>query len=151
MLAYAEAVLGSRPGLPAQAALVARLAAGGVFMATGVAKFTHHAREVDSFRKYGLPDPEVLSYAIGVVELGGALLLLSGLLVRPAALMLAGNMVGAISTGGVKDGGWINLGLAPAMLATMLFLLWTGPGVLAVDRLVLRRFARRLGGPSPTG
>ena len=42
-------------------------------------------------------------------------------------------MVGAIATAGVMDGGSFHLGVAPAMLVAMLFLLWAGSGVLAVD------------------
>lgn len=135
----AHAVLNSRPGIPALGALAARLCAGGIFLGFGMGKFTRHSAEAHSFDRYGLPFPDTFTYLIGVVEVGGGLLLIAGLLVRPAALMLAGNMVGAISTAGVKEGGAVNLGLAPVLLVTMLFLLWAGPGRLALDCVLARK------------
>jgi hypothetical protein len=44
-----------------------------------------------------------------------------------AALALAANMVGAIATGPV-DGGFVNLGLAPTLLATMPSIVRIGAG-----------------------
>jgi putative oxidoreductase len=43
-------------------------------------------------------------------------------------------MVGAIATAGVVVGGPIHLGLAPALLVAMLYLLWAGSGPAAIDR-----------------
>src|SRR5712691_7436030 len=139
----ARAVLRIRPGYPALAALGVRLAAGGTFIGFGMSKFTKHAAEAQSFDRYGLPAPDTFAYLIGVVELGGAVLLIGGLLVRPAALMLAGDMVGAITTAGVKEGGVVHLGLAPSLLLTMLFLLWAGAGLFALDRRLLEQLAAR--------
>jgi putative oxidoreductase len=76
-----------------------------------------------------------------VVEIVGGLLLLLGLATRPAALMLAGDMVGAIVTAGRVEGGAINLGLAPALLLGMLVLLWIGPGRWALDGRLARSSA----------
>jgi len=42
-------------------------------------------------------------------------------------------MVGAIAAAGPVEGGAINLGLAPALLLAMLFLVWTGAGRFALD------------------
>jgi putative oxidoreductase len=65
--------------------------------------------------------------------------LVLGLLTRLAALFLAGDMIGAISTAGRVEGGSFNLGIAPTLFVAMLFLLWAGPGLLAFDnRLVTR-------------
>jgi len=41
--------------------------------------------------------------------------------------------VGAIATAGRVEGGSFNLGVAPALLLAMLFLVWAGPGRLALD------------------
>src|SRR3954452_698671 len=118
-----ERLLTSRlTGGGAAAAAVVRIAAGGVFLVFGGAKFAHHQMEVDSFDKYGLPSPDTFVYLIGVVEVVGGLLLILGLVTRLAALMMAGDMVGAIVAGGGTEGGVINLGLAPALLIAMLFL-----------------------------
>jgi putative oxidoreductase len=113
---------------------VLRIAAGVVFVAFGIGKFTQHAREVDSFRTYGLPSPDAFVTAIGVLEIGGGLMLIFGLLVPLAALALAGDMVGAIVVSGIKEGELISLTLAPALLVAMLAL--------------LRDWLRRLG-PAP--
>jgi putative oxidoreductase len=94
---------------------------------------------VESFTGYGLPAPEVFVSVIGVVELTGGLLFLAGLLTRPAALMIAGNMVGAIVTSGILKGETISLTLAPALFLSACFLLWAGGGARSVDAVLARR------------
>ena len=100
-----------------------RVAAGVVFVVFGIGKFTQHGTEVDSFREYGLPAPDAFVSAIGVLEVAGGLMLIAGILVWPAALALAGDMVGAIVLSGIKEGEAISLTLAPALLAVMVALL----------------------------
>ena len=130
-------VAGPTRGPRAIAALAARVVGGGVFVAFGVGKFTQHASEVASFEDYGLPAPDAFVYAIGVVEVVGGLLLVLGFLTRPAALVLAGDMVAAIIVSGIALGEGVSLTVAPAELAVCLYLLWTGPGILALDRLLM--------------
>jgi len=130
-------VAGPTRGPRAIAALAARVVGGGVFVAFGVGKFTQHASEVASFEDYGLPAPDAFVYAIGVVELVGGLLLVLGFLTRPAALVLAGDMVAAVIVSGVALGEVVSLTVAPAELAVCLYLLWTGPGMLALDRVFM--------------
>jgi putative oxidoreductase len=101
-----------------------------VFVAFGAGKFVNHGSELASFKTYGLPAPEVWVIVIGVIELIGGLLLIAGILTRPAALVLAGDMVGAIIVSGIAKGELISLTLAPAELLAMLVLLWTGAGAL---------------------
>ena len=60
----------------------------------------------------------------------------------PATMLVAGNMIGAIATGGRVDGGFVNLALAPILLAAMLFLVYAGAGRWSVDSL-LRPWAAR--------
>ena len=115
-------------------ALLARLGAGAVFVVFGIAKFTNHPSEVSSFRTYGLPSPDVFVYGVGVLEIAGGTLLIVGLLTRRVAVALAGDMVGAIILSGVGQGEFVSLTLAPAQLAVMLFLVWSGPGRFALDR-----------------
>ncbi len=102
-----------------------RVAAGIVFVAFGAGKFTDHESEVDSFRSYGLPEPDAFVYAIGVLEVTGGLMLIAGMLTWVAALALAGDMVGAIVVSGIGEGELISLTLAPALLAVMVALLVT--------------------------
>jgi putative oxidoreductase len=127
-------VAGPTVGPRASSALLARLGAGAVFVAFGVAKFTSHASELASFTKYGLPSPDAFVYAIGVLEVVGGLLLILGLATRLAGLALAGDMVGAIVVSGIGRGELVSLTLAPAQLVAMLFLLRVGPGRWALDR-----------------
>jgi putative oxidoreductase len=126
-------------------ALVARVVGGGVFVVFGLAKFVNHASEVDSFRDYGLPAPGAFVVVIGVVEIVGGLLLILGLATRPAALVLAGDMVGAIIVSGIALGEPISLTLAPTELVLCLFLLWKGPGAYALDTRLSRSRARAPG------
>jgi putative oxidoreductase len=103
-----------------------RVAAGVVFVVFGVAKFSRHASEVDSFRQYGLPAPDAFVYAIGALEVVAGLMLIAGVLVWVAALTMAGNMTGAIVVSGLGEGEVVpSLTLAPALLAVMLAVLVT--------------------------
>ena len=129
-----EQVMRSRlDGAAAYFTAAVRVVTGVVFLSVSTGKFVDHAQEAMDFKSYGVPVADTAVYLVGAVELVGGLLLVVGLLTRVAALLLAANMVGAISTAGVKEGGSFNLGLAPALLVAMLFLLWAGPGVPALD------------------
>lgn len=110
-----------------------RIFTGLVFVFFGALKFVAHDLEVDEFVKYGFSDPSLIVYLVGLLEVGGGLMLLLGIGTRLAALGLAINMAGAIATAGVKVGGWFHLGVAPALLAAMLYLLWVGSGSFAPD------------------
>ena len=85
--------------------------------------------------------PFTMGGAAGIIELVAGLLLVVGLFTRPVALLLALNLVGAIATAGRIDGGTFHLGVAPAMLVAMLFLVWAGSGRLALDRAMRVRIA----------
>jgi putative oxidoreductase len=124
-------------GSAAYFATAVRVVAGAVFVSVSTGKFLDHMQESVDFESYGVPVPDAAVYVVGTVELVGGLLLVVGLFTRIAAFLLAANMVGAISTAGVMEGGSFHLGVAPALLVAMLFLLWAGPGALALDnRLV---------------
>jgi putative oxidoreductase len=109
------------------ALLVLRLAAGGVFVVFGIGKFVNHGSELASFKTYGLPAPEVFVIVVGLIEVIAGLLLVAGRFFRPAALVLAGDMVAAIVVSGLGQWEPISLTLAPALLIAMLVLLRTGP------------------------
>lgn len=112
------------PAAHPRLALAVRITAGVVFVIFGVGKFVAHGAELDSFRGYGLPAPEVAVIVIGVVEVLGGVLLLTGRLVRPAAALLAANMVGAIVVSGIGEGEVVpSLTLAPLLLVAMVWLL----------------------------
>jgi putative oxidoreductase len=133
---------GTRPqGAGAWATTVVRVVTGALFVSFSLGKFVDHAQESADFDHYGIPAPEVATYLVGALELVGGILLLVGLLTRPAALLLALNLVGAIATAGRVDGGTFHLGVGPAMLVAMLFLVWAGSGRLALDRTLRVRAA----------
>ncbi len=112
---------------------VVRIVSGLAFVVFSSGKFLDHAKEVADFDAWGVPWPEGAVYVVGVLELVGGILLISGLLTRLAALGLAGDMVGAIATAGRVEGGVFHLGVAPLMLAIMGYLVWAGPGRWSLD------------------
>lgn len=123
-----------------------RLASAVVFVLFGVGKFANHASELASFQGYGLPAPDAFVYAVGVAEVGGGALLGLGVLVRPAAIVLAGDMVGAIAVSGIARGETVSLTLAPTLLVAMIFLALGAPGARSRpprDRARPRDHARR--------
>ncbi len=132
--------------MPAVAAL--RIAAGVVLVLFSAGKFVHHGAEAAAFDRYGIPFPEVATGLVGLLELGGGLLLVAGLLTRPVALLLAGNMLGAVLTAGRIDGGAVHLGLAPALLAVMVLLVWAGAGRPSADALLSRAASGRPAAPT---
>ena len=125
-----------------RALLLLRLLAGGVFVVFGIGKFVDHASELASFKAYGLPAPDALVVIVGLIEVFGGSLLIAGVLTRAAALVLAGNMVGAIIVSGIAKGELISLTLAPAELVAMLVLLWYGPGAHSLSSELNRRRLR---------
>jgi putative oxidoreductase len=128
-------------GVAAWITTVVRVGTGVLFVTFSLGKFVDHASESADFDRYGVPAPEVATYFVGTLELVAGVLLVVGLLTRPAALLLALNLVGAIATAGRVDGGSFHLGVGPAMLFAMLYLVWAGSGRLALDRVMRARLA----------
>jgi putative oxidoreductase len=119
--------------------------AGAIFIAFGAAKFLNHGSELASFQAYGLPSPDLFVSAIGVLELVGGVALVLGLGTRLTAVVLAGDMVGAIVVSGLARGEIVSLTLAPVLLLAMLFLVWTGGGRHAFERRLGPESERRKG------
>lgn len=130
-------------GRAAVATAVLRVVTGMLFVLAGSLKFLAHELELAEFILYGFPDSSLVVYLVGLAEVGGGLLLVLGLGTRPAAAGLAVVMAGAVLTAGIRVGGPIHLGVAPALLVAMLYLLWAGPGRGAVDRRVAERLVGR--------
>jgi len=106
------------------------------------------------FTKMGIPGP--LAFLAIVAELGGALLLISGLLTRLGALAIIGVMLGAVALVHVPHGFFMNWagkqageGFEYHLLAIALGLvcLLEGGGRVSIDRALARRRPR--GGVSP--
>jgi putative oxidoreductase len=101
-------------------------------------------KEAADYEKYGVPLPDIAVWVSGTVEVVGGALLVMGLLTRLAAALLAMNLVVAISTAGVMEGGTFHLGVGPALLVAMLFVVWAGGGAFSLDG----RWARRHHSPA---
>jgi putative oxidoreductase len=131
-----QKALAPRDGAASWFAAVVRVVAGAAFILFGIGKFADHMKEAVDFDKYGVPLPDIAVWVSGTIEVVGGALLVIGLLTRLAAALLAANLVVAISTAGVMEGGTFHLGVGPALLVAMLFLLWAGGGKYSLDRRV---------------
>ena len=112
---------------------VLRVALGVFFVQTGAGKFLNHDAYVRRFERWGLPAPELTTYATGSIEVVMGLSLIVGWLVRPAALLLIGTMAGAVLTAGRVDGGR-DLWLPPLVAVLLAGLVRVGGGRLQVAR-----------------
>ena len=113
--------------------MAVRWLAGVVLVSVSLSKFTRHEDLVAAFERYGIPFPEQSVYLAGTIELLGGVLLVLGLLTRLASLAVAGNMFVAVLTGGRIDVDFYHTGLGSLLFLAALFLLWSGPGRLAID------------------
>jgi uncharacterized membrane protein YphA (DoxX/SURF4 family) len=123
------------PGPPLWATLVVRVILAAVFIPVGLGKFVNHDTYVERFERWGFGAAAgEVAILVGVVELTCGLMLLLGVAPRAAALVLIGNMIGAIATAGRIDGGqdvWLPLVLI-ALLAAVVR--WGGGRWTAVRR-----------------
>ncbi|MEO3802458.1 DoxX family protein [Nonomuraea sp. B1E8] len=128
------------------AALIARVVTGVIFLAHGWQKWQGGlGATAQGFRESGIPLPELAASYATVVETVGGIFLILGLLVRPVALLLLINMLGAIFfvhwglTPMTSDNGWE----LPAALGTLsLLFLVLGGGRFGLDGIV-RTMSRR--------
>lgn len=139
------------------AALLIRLAVGGIFLSEGVQKFIYSAsRGAGRFEKIGLPAAEILGPMVGGFEILCGALVLVGLFTRLASIPLLAIMCVALITTKVPIllghsywglslrelsgyGFWSMAHEARtdfAMLTGSLFLLFSGAGPLSLDRLL---------------
>jgi putative oxidoreductase len=94
------------PGAPLWATLVLRVALAALYIPTGLGKFVNHDTYVERFERWGFGAAAgEVALLVGTVEVIGGLMLLLGVAPRLAALVLSGNMVGALATAGRIDGG----------------------------------------------
>jgi putative oxidoreductase len=151
------------PASGPSAILLIRVMAGGVFLWEGVLKFVFPmSLGVRRFLLIGLPAPELLAPAIGVLEIVTGALLIVGLFTRPAAIILTADIIVAIVTTKIplflgttrlplppvapQTGFWALLHESRsdyAQLLFTLFLLVAGAGVWSVDAMLTRRRAQR--------
>jgi putative oxidoreductase len=116
-----------------------RLVAGVFLVGVGTGKFTDHASELADFRRYGVPLAELAVPLTGTVEVVGGLCVVGGLLIRPAAALVALNLLGALLTAGLTDGGTFHLVVGPVTMVAMVVLVVTGAPAPSVDAYLLSR------------
>ena len=140
------------------AIILLRLMAGGVFLWEGMLKFIYVNQGVGRFTKLGLPFPQATANMVGVLEIVGGILLITGFLTRPIAIPFVIEMLVAIlSTKISLYMGTSSLPLPPvpprigfwavlheirseyAQLMTTMFLLIAGPGRWSLDALLVRK------------
>ena len=121
------------------ALLALRIVTGVFLVGVGIGKFTDRASEIADFRHYGVPLPEVAVSVAGVVEIVGGICVVVGFLVRPAAAVVALNLLVALLTAGVTDGGTFHLVVGPTVMLAMIVLVVTGAPAPSVDAYLLRR------------
>ncbi|HEU5172466.1 MAG TPA: DoxX family protein, partial [Nitrososphaeraceae archaeon] len=100
-------------------------------------KLVDIANSQNSFINMGLP-PE-LAIIIGLLEFIGGIAILSGVLTRISAILLAIDMIGAILTVKLSKGFIGGFELDLLYLAIMISLILTGPGSLSIEKNILRR------------
>jgi uncharacterized membrane protein YphA (DoxX/SURF4 family) len=151
--------------------LAIRLMAGGVFLSEGLLKFVYVNQGVGRFTKLGMPMPAVLAPAIALLEIGGGLLLITGLGTRLISVPFILEMVVAVLS--TKIGLYFGTSPLPkppalpvvgwwavlhesrsdyAQLMSCIFLLASGPGAWSLDAVLQRRRgSRHAGAPRPSG
>jgi len=140
-----------------RATIALRAMAGAVFFWEGLLKFAYANQGVGRFTKLGMPMPEVLAPAIAVLEIGGGLLLVSGLGTRLISVPFIIEMIVAMLSTKIP----LYLGTSPlpappsppvmgawavlheirseyAQIMTCIYLLIAGPGPWSLDALLGR-------------
>lgn len=141
--------------------LVLRLITGGIFLAHGVPKLLGGPGKpvpgvaaklgpgfVDAWEQHGgekwasrlaslgVPAPETMAVVTGLVEAAGGACIALGLLTRPTALLLIGQMVVAIQKVHWKNGLFASKGgyeLNLSLIGALVVLLLNGPGRASLD------------------
>ena len=130
--------------------LAVRLYWGYQFAQTGWGKLHHLARITDFFTSLGIPFPGLNAHFVATLEFAGGILLMLGLLSRPVALLLAGNMFVAYLTADreallaiFSDPGKFYVADPYTFLFASVMVLIFGPGWFAIDTIIRRRLARQ--------
>jgi putative oxidoreductase len=125
--------------------LALRLVWGWQFFTTGLGKLQNHAKVTDFFTSLGIPAPGLSAWGVGSLEMIGGALLLLGLLSRPIAFLLAGNMFVAYVTadrpallGVFRDLDSFLKADPFWFLFVAVVVLTLGPGAISVDNLLRR-------------
>ena len=129
-------------GLAGLGITVLRLVVGIIYTVHGLQKLVVYgfAGVSKNFAALGLPFPDVSAVVVTLLEFIGGLLLIAGLFSRPAAVLLAIEMLVAILAVHLKAGFFLPGGFEYplALLAADIALALTGPGAFALDAKVIK-------------
>jgi putative oxidoreductase len=119
---------------------IMRFASGGIMATFGWAKLFGNgmARDVELFHKLGLEPASFFGYFTGSLEFFGGLMVAIGLLTRPAAAMLLGELLVILIMVIVPRG--TDYQLTVVWIGTFVLILFRGGGRISVDRLIGREF-----------
>lgn len=134
------------PASPRQLSLgiaLVRIMTGIIFVAHGYQKFFVYGLDgtTSAFAQMGVPAPSITAPLVAVVELGGGLALILGLLTRLAAFALAIDMLVAVVLVRLK-GGFFNPNGAEfeiLLCVACVALAVAGAGALSIDEAIAKR------------
>ena len=150
-LVLRDKVVESLEGLRSVALLLGRLAVGLVFLSTGWGKVQNVAKVTQFFESLHIPMPGLNAVVVGWSELlcGGALVL--GVMTRLATIPLVVSMIVAILTAKRGDiHGFFDLVAFEEFtyLVVLVMIAILGPGALAIDHILAKRYGRAPGAKS---
>jgi putative oxidoreductase len=129
------------PAAQSQMLLIGRILLAAIFLVAGIRKLMTVAATAAYFTKLGFPAPEVMAWAAIVIEIGGAVLLITGWHARRAAWLLI--LFVAVATAMAHrfwefDAAQYNNQLNhflknAAIIGGLFYLAAFGPGALSVD------------------
>jgi putative oxidoreductase len=138
--------IATKPFLPDLGILILRVITGTLLIHHGYEKLANIENFADAFvRPLHLPFPILLSYVAAFSEVIGSWLLITGFLTRFGALAVMGTISVAIYHAIITAGFNIYLlELLGLYFGAAVAILTMGPGRLAIDELIVRRFSPEL-------
>jgi len=136
------------PALHAKSVVFIRLSVGLIFFSQGILKYLDPRMGVLRFATIGFPAPAFTAHFAGAFEIACGMLVLIGLLTRPASAILLIVILTAISTTKIPElfrpaqGFWFMISDARtdfSMTMGLLFLLSAGAGAWSLDAWISRR------------